>query len=408
MFAAHLAVVSAAIALAVLIAALATSPSAGDLTAFALLMAASGLAATAFGHVALMFAPRLRVGSLPLRIGAVSALAFALAVAGVLVVAQLMFISDHDLSLLLGLLVFSLAVTLPLALMTAASLTQALTGLSRGASAMAAGDLSARVPVVGSDEFAVLAATFNRMAESIEDSSRRQLELEEARRSLVAAVSHDLRTPLASVMAAAEALSDGIVSDPPTVRRYLASIKNDAERLRALIDDLFELSLIDAGNLRLDLELTSLSDLISDTVESMGHQARQKQIKLSGRVSGDLIPVLADPLKIQRVILNLAQNAIRHTPSDGSVSLDAREEESAVAVSVEDTCGGLQPQDLSHLFEPFYRGDPARLRDGGGAGLGLSIAKGIVEAHGGRIWVENSPSKGCRFSFTLPHPSSAT
>ncbi|MCH7522877.1 MAG: sensor histidine kinase [Chloroflexi bacterium] len=107
------------------------------------------------------------------------------------------------------------------------------------------------------------------------------------------------------------------------------------------------------------------------------------------------------------MILNLVQNAIRHTPSDGAVSLEAREVEAAIAVSVTDNCGGIQQRDINRLFEPFYRGDPARLRDGSGAGLGLSIAKGIVEAHGGRIWVENSSRNGCRFSFTLPKLTAA-
>ncbi len=159
--------------------------------------------------------------------------------------------------------------------------------------------------------------------------------------------------------------------------------------------------------MRLDLEPTSLSDLISETIESMSHQARRKRIHLSAPDRPDLAPVLADPLKIQRVILNLVQNAIRHTPSDGSVSLEVREVEEAVAVSVTDSCGGIGPNEMDHVFEPFFRGDPARLRDGSGAGLGLSIAKGIVEAHGGRIWVENAAASGCRFNFTLPSQSIA-
>ncbi len=205
--------------------------------------------------------------------------------------------------------------------------------------------------------------------------------------------------------AAAEALSDGVVSDPPTVQRYLKSIRGEAERLGALIDDLFELSLLDTGKLRLDMELTSLADLISDTVESMRHQAERKGVQLSGRAQSGMTPVFADPLKIQRVILNLVQNAIRHTPGEGTVSLEVREEKNAATVSVADTCGGIRPEELQRLFDPFYRGDPSRLRDGSGAGLGLSIAKGIVEAHGGRLWVENSPDRGCRFSFTLPIPA---
>ena len=405
--AAHLALVAAAIGLALLMTQLALHPPLSDLIVLATLMVTLGVAATLFGHLAISLAPHLRTASLQARIGGVSALGSVLALACILVVAQLMFISRHDLSLLLALLIFSLAVALPLALVTAASLAASVSDLSRGASAMAAGDLSARVPVHGSDEFARLAITFNQMAEHLQASNRRRAELEQARRSLVAAVSHDLRTPLASLRAATEALSDGVVSDPPTVQRYLSSIQAEAERLGGLIDDLFELSVIDTGSMRLDLEPTCLADLISETIESMNHQARLKRIRLSGRAQPDLAPILADPLKIQRVILNLLQNAIRHTPGDGSVSLEAREVEQAIAVSVTDTCGGIQPREMEHVFEPFYRGDPARRRDGSGAGLGLSIAKGIVEAHGGRIWVESSPTNGCRFNFTLPNPAAA-
>ncbi len=401
--AAHIVVVTAAIGVALLVTEAAIDPPASDLAVLAALMAGSGLTATVLGHLAIAFAPRLRGASLHVRIGGISALASVLALACILIVAQLMFISRHDLSLLLALVIFSLAVALPLALVTAASLAASISDLGRGASAMAGGDLSVRVPAQGSDEFARLAATFNDMAERLQVSSQRQAELEQARRSLVASVSHDLRTPLAALRAAAEALSDGVVSDPPTVVRYLKSIQAEAERLGSLIDDLFELSLIDAGNVRLDLEPTSLADLISDAIESMSHEARRKGIHLTGLTQPDIAPILADPLKIQRVILNLVQNAIRHTPGDRSVSLELRELEEAVAVSVTDTCGGIQPSEMDQLFEPFYRADPARHRDGSGAGLGLSIAKGIVEAHGGRIWVENSPANGCRFSFTLPN-----
>lgn len=403
----HLLAVAAAIGAGLLLTNLTVDPPATDLAVLAVLMGTAGAAATVLGHLAISLAPRWKGPSLPLRIAGVSALASALALACILVVAQLMFISQHDLSLLLALLLFSLAVALPLALVTASSLHTSIAELIDGTSAMAAGDLSPRVPVRGSDELAVLARTFNRMAERLEESSRRQAELEQARRSLVAAVSHDLRTPLASLRAATEALRDGVVRDPPTVRRYLSNIQAEAERLSNLIDDLFELSLLDAGSLKLEREPTSLADLISDTVESMSHQARQKGIRISGRAPAHLAPVLADPHKIQRVILNLVQNAIRHTPHDGSISLDATEAETAVAVSVTDSCGGIPFGESERLFEPFHRGDPARQRDGSGAGLGLSIAKGIVEAHGGRIWVENSSGLGCRFSFTLPTATAA-
>ena len=170
------------------------------------------------------------------------------------------------------------------------------------------------------------------------------------------------------------------------------------------MDDLFELTQIDAGALNWTREPSSLRDLISDTLESMQAQASAKGVTLSGSVDPGVDPVVMNSLKVQRVLYNLVQNAIRHTPSGGQVSVTAQacEGGTAAAVEIADSGEGIAPVDLPHIFEPFYRSDRSRVRDGSGAGLGLAIARGIVEAHGGRIEAASEIGRGSRFRFTLP------
>jgi signal transduction histidine kinase len=391
-----------ALLLGLLLVGISLHPPRADLVLMGSLLAASGMASAVIGRAAIRVSRDLAWGRIGVRIAMVAVAGLSLALVNILFVAALMFLTRHDLTLLLALLLFSLAAALPLAMEMGRSLANPIAELARGASRMAAGDLQARVPVRGRDELAELALTFNSMAAALERSMARQRELEWARRGLVAAISHDLRTPLASIRASVEALLDGVVTDAPTVERYLRTAHAEAERLGTLIDDLFELSQIDAGALRLDLEETHVTDLISDTLEAMRPHADQMQVVLAGEVDDDVPPVLADPRKLQRVLYNLVQNALRHTPADGTVLLEARDTGGEIRVTVADGCDGLAEEERQRVFEPFYRGDRSRRRDGHGAGLGLSIAKGIVEAHGGRIWVEPGLRVGCRFSFALP------
>jgi signal transduction histidine kinase len=266
---------------------------------------------------------------------------------------------------------------------------------------MADGDLGARAAVTGRDEFGALAAAFNGMAEQLQAAAARLREAEAARRQLVASVSHDLRTPLASIRAMVEAINDGVVTDQATVGRYTRTIAGEVERLSGLINDLFELSQIDAGALVLRLERGSLEDLISDTLRSLGPQAERRGVRLAGEVDAALPPVPLDPSRVQRVLDNLIGNALRHTPEGGTVEVRASAEGDGVRVTVRDTGEGIPATDLPRVFEPFYRGDDSRSR-AGGAGLGLTIARGIVELHGGRIWAESRPGQGAAFHFTLP------
>jgi signal transduction histidine kinase len=276
--------------------------------------------------------------------------------------------------------------------------------LRRGAQALGGGTLAARVAVRGDDELAELAREFNRMAALLEESVGARDRADASRRDLIAAVSHDLRTPLASLRAMNEALADGIVDDPATQARYLSTMRAQIDRLSGLIDDLFELSQIDAGALRLDLQLVAPSDLVSDLIEGLRPQAEVRAIALRGEVASGLAPAPMAAGKVERVIENLVTNGIRHTPAGGSVTISVAPagDGAGLLFTVADTGEGIAAEDLPHIFERFYRGEKSRSRATGGAGLGLAIARGIVEAHGGRIWAESRHGEGTRVTFTLP------
>jgi signal transduction histidine kinase len=179
------------------------------------------------------------------------------------------------------------------------------------------------------------------------------------------------------------------------------------ERLGQLVDDLFELSQMDAGQLQLHVEEASLDEVIAETLDGMAPQAAASRLKLQGSIDSMLPQVVMDPRRVQRVLYNLVQNAIRHTPPDGAIVICAADIGTEVIVSVADTGEGILPEELPKLFERFHRADKARSRSNGGSGLGLSIAKGIVEAHGGRIWAESTPGEGATFTFTLPKAETA-
>jgi len=321
----------------------------------------------------------------------------------VLAGARAMFISEHDRSILLTMLLFASLLAVGFSLYGAVPLARRVEQLRRGTAQLAGGDLGAKVPVEGRDELAELAEDFNRMARRLAEASAREREAEKARRDLIAAVSHDLRTPLTSTRALIEAVADGVVEDPEMQARYLASARSELEKLGWLVDDLFELSRIDAGVLRLNLEEASLRDLISDTLSGFRHQAESKGVRLVGEVADGVDPVLANPPRLQRVLYNLVSNALRHTPADGTIVLRAEPQETLVRVEVSDTGEGIMPEDLPRVFERSFRGERSRTRAGTGdsAGLGLAIARGLIEAHGGEISVESRPGHGSQFRFTL-------
>jgi signal transduction histidine kinase len=270
--------------------------------------------------------------------------------------------------------------------------------------AFLAGAAAVAVPGhMGADQIllAVLAAAGAALAAALavrlamEERSRR--EIEEARRQLVAAASHDLRTPLASLRLLVESIDDGVVTGE-TRDRYLGEIRTHVAVLSDLVDDLFELSRIEAGEISWTMRQVELGELIDDTVAAMRAPAEARGVKIAAELPPGHFVAEANAEKVQRVLFNLIQNAIRHTPADGSVTVRARNDRGEVEVEVADDGEGIPAGADERVFEAFYRGDEARGDDG--AGLGLAISRAIVEAHGGRIWLERG-SPGTRVHFTL-------
>jgi two-component system sensor histidine kinase BaeS len=276
------------------------------------------------------------------------------------------------------------------ALVIGTSLARRIERLRAASARLAAGDLTARAPESGPRELADLGRAFNEMASSIET-------LFDARRELVAAASHDLRTPIASITAMLEAIEDGLAD----ASEYLVPLQDQARRLGSLVEDLFELARIDAGSLAHELHEIRLEPLVESCVRGFEAEARARNVTLERHFDG--VPAArCAPEQVERVLLNLLTNALRHTPSDGTVAVVLAGGGGEVRVSVEDTGEGLTAETARRMFDRFWRGDTARSADGGGAGLGLAIARGLVEAQGGRIWAEPCENGGARVSFTLP------
>ena len=319
--------------------------------------------------------------------------------------ARVMFLSGHDFSLLLTMLLFAGLLVTGISLYGAALKGRRIERVRAATARLANGALDTEVSVEGHDEIAGLAGDFNLMSLALKKAKLREKEVENARRDLIAAVAHDLRTPLASTRALIEAVTDGVASDPEVRARYLNSAQGEISHLSQLVEDLFELARIDAGVLQLELERASLHDLISDTLYSFQGQAEKRGVQLIGEVSDDVDPVLINPPKLQRVFDNLLSNALHHTPTDGTIALRAKPNGEVVRVEVADTGRGIPPEDLPRVFERSFRGEQSRSRppvDGtSGAGLGLAIARGLIEAHGGTIDVESQPGQGSCFRFTL-------
>lgn len=253
---------------------------------------------------------------------------------------------------------------------------------------LAHGDLEVRVPEQGPAEVADLATSFNEMG----DNLRR---LFDTRRELIAWASHDLRTPLANMQAMLEAIED----DLGAPEEYVPVLREQVRVLSLLVDDLFELARIDSGALTLELRNLYVAPVVSSSLRSIEAEARSRQVRLDADVDEDVVARFA-PDKLERVLMNLLTNALRHTPSDGAVAVRVEPDANGVRIAVEDTGAGLDAEARERMFERFWRGDQSR--SSRGAGLGLAIARGLVEAHGGRIWAENREGGGARVCFTLP------
>ncbi len=378
------------------------SPPLGELGLMATFLGITALVSVAAGYIAyrlgwMTLSPTLRWSLL-----GGYALSSLLTFFNVWFSAQMMFASQHDLLLAIVLLIFASGMAMVLGYFLSSAITNRIYILKDAAEKLAAGNLQTRVPINGRDEVAALANTFNQMAEQLEMVDAKQRELERLRADLIAWVGHDLQTPLASMRAILEALEDGVVDDPQTVKRYLGTAQRDVRSLSVLIDDLFQMAQLDAGGIPLDRAESSLSDLISDTLESFSELALRQGVKLEGSVDSNVDPVMMDTQRIGRVLNNLIGNALRHTPAEGRVNVHARRTASGVEVCVSDTGEGIRAEDLPHVFESFYRGEKSRSRSTGGAGLGLAISRGIVQAHGGEINVQSEAGRGSQFTFSLP------
>ena len=382
-------------------------PALGDLALMTAFLLVAALLAAAVGYLAYRLRWIDRSPSLRVSLLAVNVVAIGLAFASVWATARLMFASEHDLLLATILLIFAAGMAAVLGAFLASGVIDRIRRLEMVAHRIERGELAARAAVQGGDELAALGEAFNRMAAQLEAAAARQAELERMRRDLVAWAGHDLQTPLTSIRAILEAVADGVIDDPATRQQYLQTAQRNIRDLSHLIDDLFEVAQLQAGGFRLNLEPTSLNDLISDTVESFSAQIAARGIQLEGRVAPGVDPVVLDPARIGRVLSNLLANAIRHTPDGGQITIEAIGGPDEVRISVGDTGEGIAPEDLPHVFESFYRGEKSRGRASGGSGLGLAIAHGFVEAHGGVIAAESPPGQGCTVSFTLPRQPSS-
>ncbi len=328
-----------------------------------------------------------RLPTVRLQLAGLAMLAVLLPLGAVLLSGWVMFHMGDDVKIL-AVTAGSALTALVAALVVARAIADSLDGVRAASADLARGDLEARAPEDGPSEVAELAASFNEMGENL----RR---LFDSRRELVAWASHDLRTPLANMQAMIEALEDGL-GEPA---EYLPALREQVRALSRLVDDLFELARIDAGSLTLELHQLPVAPVISTSLRGVEAEARLRHVTLASDVDQHLTARFA-PEKVERVLMNLLTNALRHTPSDGAVAVRVEPLADEVRVAVEDSGEGLDAETRARMFEHFWRRD--RSRASGGTGLGLAIARGLVEAHGGRIWAEDREGGGARVCFTLP------
>lgn len=375
--------------------------------------AALGMSASETAHVAALLIPAglatvvaavvasraLARASLQTRLVCVAIVAIAVALANLAVLAMDMVVSGDDAKLLAILLVYALGAGVAVAVALSRTIGPSFRRLADTATALGEGDLDARVGELASGpELETLARTLDEMAERLQDAEAHRDRIEAMRRDLITTVSHDLRTPLASLRAMVEAIDDGVVDDPASMVRYAAEMRGSMQQLSTMVDDLFELTQLDAGAIERETKTARLGEIVRSAMATVQPQMNAKRLAVEADIRA--VDDVACSPRMTRVLQNLLMNAVRHTPTDGAVRLSARRNGEQLEVSVEDSGEGIAPQDLDRIFEPFYRADPAR--SGPGAGLGLALAKRIVEALGGHISAENAISHGARFAVVVP------
>jgi len=264
--------------------------------------------------------------------------------------------------------------------------------LRTAAQRLGKGDFSQRVDISDKSEIGELASTFNSMAGNLQRN-------EQLRQHMVSDIAHELRSPLTNVRGYLEAIGDGVMQPD---KETISSIYDETVLLSRLIDDLQELSLAEAGEMKLDCQPQNVADLVRLSITAIQAKASEKDISVKFDIPADIPCVNIDFLRIKQVLLNLLENALAHTPEGGHINIEANQIPGFVEVSVSDTGEGIPADEIDNIFERFHRVDKSRSRATGGSGLGLTIARYIVEEHKGRIWVRSEPGKGSRFSFTLP------
>jgi len=316
---------------------------------------------------------------------------------GTLTADQSAFLSQVNGLMLLAAAVAGLAVLL-VGSFQARRIVAPVRALARAAQRVSDGDLSQRLPVKSQDELGEMATAFNAMAAQLEQQHV-------LRRRAMADVAHELRTPLSVLQIDLESIEDGLTEPTPDV---IAGLREEVGLLNRLVDDLRMLSLAEAGELQMDVRPLDVAELARSAVERVRSTAREKGITLSVQLPDHVPPVVGDRQRLAQVLLNLLSNALRHTPPGGRITVTARQiGEGEVQVAVRDTGEGIPEPELAHVFERFYRTDRVRSRDTGGSGLGLTIARSLIEAHGGRIWAESAEGEGSTFAFALPVPGTA-
>jgi signal transduction histidine kinase len=336
--------------------------------------------------LALAFLLRL-LPTVRLQLVGLAFLAVLLPLAAVLLSGWVMFHMGDDLKIL-AVTAASALTAIVAALVVAGSIAGSIDRVRDASAEFARGNLDARAPGGGPAELAELAASFNAMGSNLK-------RLFDTRRELVAWASHDLRTPLANMQAMLEALEDGLGAP----EEYVPALREQVHVLSQLVDDLFELARIDADALTLELHQLPVAPVVSSSLRGIEAEARLRHVRLASEVDESITAVFA-PDKVERVLMNLLTNALRHTPGDGAVAVRVEPLDGEIRVAVEDTGEGLDNEARERMFERFWRGD--RSRTTRGAGLGLAIARGLVEAHGGKIWAEDREGGGARVCFTLP------
>ena len=275
--------------------------------------------------------------------------------------------------------------------------------LTLAAERMKHGNYTQHVSIPNShDELGLLAQTFNEMASTIEADVTELRRQDEVRRDLIANIAHDLATPLTAIQGFSEALADDVISDPVARQETAQRVGREVQRLRRMVADVRQMTSLEAGQTPLDLAPLDLHSLAEETLFVFKPECEQMGITLSNDVADDLPLVQADNDRVVQVLLNLLDNARRHTPDNGNIRVGARVQDNKVAIWVNDTGSGIEAADLPHIFERFYRADRSRTTTTGGSGLGLSIVKAIITAHGGTIQAESTPGQGTRITFTLP------